>query len=342
VRKILPIALLAALLVAGCGGKEDDGRAKSILRQAFSNAIGSANLDVRVSADLDADDARLKQPLRLTLSGPYQSNGNGKLPDADWDVSISGGGQAFTLGLLTTADEAFVNFQGTSYTLGRDAVRRIEGGGTRNGGLAERLGVKPLDWVRDAKVEDDATVAGVPTRHVSAKLDVGETLRGLNAIVRRAGSSLPAGAAQLTVDQIEGVRRNVDDPRMDVYVGKEDGKVRRLSVDVEFDVPENRRALVGGLKGGTVTFDVELSAVGRPQRVEPPADARPIAELTSQLGGLGVLGALFGRKPPGGAGGGGSRGTPPSAEQFDRYRECLDKAKPSDQAAIDQCAALLR
>jgi hypothetical protein len=348
VNRILRLTLLLVTLVAlaGCGDDEgDQARAKALLRDAFGRSIGSALVSVDLEADLNGN-RQLDQPVRVKVGGPYRSNGDGKLPDTDWDIGISGGGQTFTFGLLTTAGKAFLDFQGTSYALGEKTVRAIERppGTKPKESLTKRLGVDLLGWVNDAKIAGDADVAGVPTRHVEAGLDVGKVLRGLNTIAGRAAGAAPQAArAQLTDDQIDAVRRYVDDPRLDVYVGKTDGKIRRLSVDLEFEVPEDARAKVGGLEGGTVELDVELAQVGQPQKVEEPDDARPISELTKQLGSLGVLGTLFGGKAPGGpTGGAGPTGTPPTSDQFQRYADCLDAAKPDDRAAIDRCADLLR
>jgi hypothetical protein len=341
-----PILVLLVLLgLAGCGdSSEDHAKARALLRDAFSKPIGSANVQIDLSADLDGN-PQLQQPVRVKVSGPYRSNGDGKLPDADWDVSISGGGQTFTIGLLTTADGAYLEFQGQSYTLGDGIAKAVTGPPRGAGkGFFERLGVDPLEWVSEPVEEGDADVAGVPTRHVEGRIDVERTLRGLNEIVAKARTAVAGGPrAQLTDGQIEAASDAVDDPRFDAYVGKPDGKIRRVSIDLEFDVPEDSRRRVGGLEGGTVTLDVELAQVGQVKPVEPPKDARPIEELTKQLGGLGIFGALFGGAGPGGATGpAGPQGTPPTAEQLERYERCIDAAKPSDRVAIDRCAALLR
>lgn len=345
----LTVVLVALLVLGGCGdSSEDEAKARALLRDAFGKSIGSAEVSIDLTADLDGN-AQFRRPVLIKVAGPYRSNGDGKLPDADWDVSITGGGQTFSVGLLTTADSAFLQFQGTSYTLGEGIADAIAGApgdrGERAKSLSERLGVDPLDWVREPSEEDEAEVGGVATRHVEAKLDIGKTLQGLNRIVGRARAAAPGTVPpQLSDEQIESAREAVEDPRFDAYVGKADGKIRRVSIDLQFEVPEDSRRRVGGLEGGTVTLDVELASVGQPQRVEAPKNARPIAELVKQLGGLGVLGALFGaRDGQGGASGPtGPAGTPPTPQQLERYEHCVDEAKPDDRAAIDRCAALLR
>jgi hypothetical protein len=174
---------------------------------------------------------------------------------------------------------------------------------------------------------------------VKAELDVERALADLNKVVKRTGGS----DFSITDDQIESIQRVVKDPRFDVYVGRDDGKIRRVSVDVEFDVPENQRARFNGLDGGRITIDVEFAEVGKPQRIEVPESPRPIAELTKQLGGLGALGAILGGGgTPQGGGSPAPGGGAPTPEQFQRYSECLEKAKPSDTRALEQCSALLQ
>ncbi len=102
---------------------------------------------------------------------------------------------------------------------------------------------------------------------------------------------------------------------------------------------EAERRRLNGLRSGEVTLDVELTEVGRPQRIVEPESAEPMAELNKLLGGRGILGLLFGvttgTPQQGGAGS-------PTPEQIEAYRECIDAAKPNDAAAIDRCRELLR
>ena len=192
----------------------------------------------------------------------------------------------------------------------------------------------------------------------------------LNRFVSRAGKSLGAGAAvpkplpQSVLDKISQVVRN---PTFDVYVGDEDERIRRLSTNVQITVPEADRQKVRGIEGGSLELTIEFRDVGKPQKIEAPAQSRPLSDLTKQFGGAGALG-LGGALGQGGAGQGGSGGTPQvpqqqtpqtpqapqapqgggsggsggDAETFQRYADCLDKADPQDTAALQRCSELLR
>jgi len=173
-RRISCLALLGVLLVgallAGCGGGSDKD-AKALLKRGFSESIPSANVSIDVSVSVQGV-PQLSQPVRIKLGGPFKSNGRGKLPSLQWDLNFSGGGQTFTAGLVSTGTQAFVNYQGTYYKVDDRTMARLQqavaSGGTGGGRSLKSFGVDALSWIKDAKQQGDATVAGVATKHVSA------------------------------------------------------------------------------------------------------------------------------------------------------------------------------
>jgi hypothetical protein len=161
------------------------------------------------------------------------------------------------------------------------------------------------------------------------------------------------------------ITQSVSNPSFDVYVGKEDGLVRRVSGRIEFEEPADTRARLGGIEAGALEFELELANVNGDQEIEAPAKARPLAELTRSLGGASVLEGLasgiggdggsndaLGESSPeitppnDGAGGSGQlppESTPsPEAEDFKEYAECLDEARPEDTEALQRCSELLQ
>jgi hypothetical protein len=370
----LAFLLLAAVALGGCGGGEDKQSVEDILDQAFRQQIKSADLHVEAELDLDGGSSA-GRPVRIEASGPFRTN-EGRLPSADIDLrfGVDGAGQTIQTGFLSTGDRAFVKFEDVFYEQPAAEVRRANRTIAHNAkkrGSLQALGIDPRTWLGRATDEGEEEIAGVQTRHVAGTLDVEAVMRNLNKFVRRSGSALGGATGQsvpapLSNAQIRRVGEVVRDPSFDIYVGKGDDIIRRVSARVEFEVPQESRQNLGGLESGTLTFSVEMSNVNGDQAIEAPAKARPLSALTRSLGpnaldGLGTTGA--GQEaapvapdepspPSSGAGGDGSgqgsfppaaaTGDPPEAEAFRKYADCLDKARPEDTEELQKCADLLQ
>jgi hypothetical protein len=342
------LVVLTASALSACGGKSE-GSVKDLLDKAFSSPIKSANVNLDLSLKVDGVQ-QLKDPVKLSLQGPYESGGGKTIPKVDWDIAVNAAGQSFSAGFVSTGDNAFVKFQGASYEVGAQAVTQLnnqikQAAGKSNSkkGLSQ-FGIQPRNWIKDAKDEGGEKVAGTDTTHVSAKLDVGAFLDDVNKLVQRAGGNLPGGAQaqQLTADQKKQIQDVVKNPKFDVYVGKSDNTIRRLSADISFDVPKNQQARVQGLSGGQLSFSIEFADVGKPQTIKTPTGAKPITELTSKLGGLGSALGGSGSGASGATGSSGSGSSGPSQKALQDYSKCLQKANPSDAAALQKCSDLLK
>jgi hypothetical protein len=180
---------------------------------------------------------------------------------------------------------------------------------------------------------------------VKASVDIGRMFSDFNKTIQKAGSMSTSAPQQLSPDTIKKIQDVVKNPKFDIYVGKSDNKIRRLSVSVDFQIPSDQRAKFQGAEGGTLSFSIDFAKVGEKQTITAPRSARPISELQQQLGGLGGgLGGLggSGSSGSGGSGGSGASGSNPTAQQFQKYSQCLQKASPSDTTAIQKCAKLLK
>ena len=341
---LLLLVALGAVTLASCGGGDDQEGVEDLLDKAFSGEIHSADLKLDAEVELKG---LVKDPIKIEAEGPFRTN-EGKLPSADIELRVgSGGGQTITSGVLTTGDRVFLKFQDVYYEQPQAQVRRT------NRGLAKRkgrptlgqLGLDPRSWLAEAKDEGDAEVAGVDTHHVSGTLDVVSLMRNLNKFVRRSASALGSGSdtpAPLTGADIRELSDAVKDPSFDVYVGKQDNLIRRVSGRIEFDIPEADQTGLGGLRGGSIKFSVELRDVNGDQAIEAPAHSRPLSTLTDSLGGaLDALGAGGGTGQEPGPEEGAEDGSS-DADQFRQYAECLDKARPEDTEQLQRCADLLQ
>ncbi|MBA2792787.1 MAG: hypothetical protein H0U32_02190 [Thermoleophilaceae bacterium] len=344
-RRAITWLLLAVVLLSGCGGSDggsdnEEKNVEALLDRAFKASISSA--DLKIDAQLDVDGlAGLKGPVRLEAEGSYVA-GEGTLPKLDLDVKggAPDAGQAIEVGLLSTGDRAFVEFGGEFYEQPQADVDRANRDLRREqGGSPSALGLDPRKWVIQARDEGEEEIAKVPADHVSARLDVKAVLDDLNGLVQRTGGA-GAKAKPLSGEQLTRAEEIVGDPRFDVYVGKDDSIIRRMSANLEFVVPEAQQARFRGAKRGSLRISVELSDVNGDQRVRAPAEARPISDLASQLGGLGALRGEGGLGSP--EEGENDQSDPGGGSALQRYDECLDQAAPDDTAALSRCSDLLR
>jgi hypothetical protein len=329
IRRILAtVLLLAVAALSACGGSDNDKNAQDLLDTAFKKSLKSADIVLDAQLKLSGG-ASGSGPVRVLAKGPYRVN-KGKLPSVDLNLTISpGGGQAISTGFLSTGDRAFVKFQDAYYEQPRANVAKANdslASRAKQRGSLKSLGLDPRTWLRGAKQEGEEDVAGVKTTHVSGRLDVKNLMHDFNDLIRKSGGALggsgttvPKPLSDAEINQVADV---VKDPNFDVYVGKTDKLIRRVSGRLQFDVPGTAESSLGGLKGGSLQFSVELSNVNGNQRIEAPSNARPLSDLTNSLG-TGALGGISG----------GSASS---------YKRCLDKANSSDRQALQKCARLLK
>jgi hypothetical protein len=330
---ILLAVCAAALALGACGGGGGEGDAEELLDRAFRQPVPSA--DVKIDAELSVDGLEgFEEPITIRASGPYIDSKR-TLPKLDMDLEIGGQGSgAVQSGLLSTGRRVFLKFGGTYFEQPREQVaranRRLARDSGKGGGSFSDLGLDARDWIVDAEIEGDREIGGEPTRHVSGKLDVGALVRDLNDLLKRSGGALGGEQAPepLKPADVERLSNSVGNPTFDVYVGKDDDVVRRISLRVDIEVPEDDRSDLRGVTGANIAFSAELTDVGGDQRVRAPRGSQPISVLTSQLGNLTPT------PPSAGA-------APPDTEAFERYAECLEQARPDDGTAIDRCARLV-
>ena len=287
------LSLLAAVLIAaGCGGGSS-GDARKTLDTAFKTPINSANVSIALQAQTQGL-ATVSGPVSLKISGPYQSNGKGKLPSLNWQVVGSAAGQAFNASFVSTGDNAFVGFRGQNYEVGKAQVAKINQQQGQQRSL-KQFGIDPQNWVTDPQDKGDSTVNGTSTTHVSGGIDIGKLFTDLSTGLQKASalSGRSSQTPQLTATQIAQVKKYVKNPKFDVFVGKSDNKIRRMAVAVDFTVPQAQQSRVGGLKGGTITLTVDFTNVGQRQTITAPPNAKPLSQLQGSLSGLGA-GALGG------------------------------------------------
>ena len=344
--RLLPVAfalMAAVVLLAACGGSGGSGEdATKLLDQTFGSKapIKSGTLGIAIAIDTGGAQG-LNGPVNLKLAGPFESQGDKQLPKFDFTIGVDAAGQNLQLGAISTGDAGFVRFQGQDYALSPEVFASFKKGFEESQAQADKskgnqtlatLGVDPRDWLKDAKVEGDETVAGTETIHVSAEIDVPKLLDGVNTVLAKAGSVTGQNQQvprKLSDQQRKAAQDAIEKATFDVYTGKDDKILRKLVVDVDFKDSKGEK--------GKVEFSVTIGELNTPQSIQAPVNAKPLSDLTDALKG-GGLGGLLG----GAAGGAGSTdgGAPGNGDTVQAYTQCLQNAQ-GDITAQQACAKLL-
>jgi hypothetical protein len=346
--RLLPllIALLSLGLLVGCGGGSGDKADSStdvnqLLKDTFSGKkdIKSGKLDLALNADSGG------QSFAVKVTGPFESQGSGKLPKLDIDASLEGSGQSFQAGVTSTGDKGFVSYGGTDYAVPPAVFQQFKAGfeqsATKSGGNGNQslatLGIDPTKWLTNAKNEGNAKVGDTDTVKITGDVDVSKLLDDVNTALQKIRSIGGAQAAQLP-DQLSAAdKKQAEDAikalNVEIYTGAEDKILRRMVVTMKLDVPQGTGG--GSTQPANLKLDFQLQDLNESQEINAPSNTKPLSQLMSQLQGLGIPGLGAGG---GSSSGSGSAGT--SQENLQKYSECIQKAN-GDNAKIRKCADLL-
>jgi hypothetical protein len=374
--KLLVIAaaglLAAGLLVAGCGGGDEDP--EEVLTETFSgdHQVDSGTIDISVSGSAEGSSGG---NLDVSLSGPFQSE-EGQFPEFDLTASVSGEGAGQSLdfegSLISTGDALFVEYQDTAYEVPDDVFKQIEKNYAANaaqssadegasfqeqcqkaaeqGGFdASLCDIDPFSLVTNLENEGDEDVEGAETVHISGDINLEEigNLVGEAIAASPSGQFVPPDQIDQLTTQLEDA---VDEASFDVYSGKDDRTLRRFDLGLSLAAPEGLSAF-SPVSSADLDLSVTLGAVNEPQTIEAPSGAQPLDDLLDQLGVSGVpLGALGGGSvggggagglydfdgaggvSPGGGGGGGGGGGAGGGAS-DAYLECIQNAGTPEEIA---------
>ncbi len=332
----LLVALLALGLVAGCGSDEaadSSTDVDTLLDETFAG--GKAIESGRISVALDVSSEDQAQPLKVSVSGPFQSEGKGRLPQLDLDASLEGGAQSLSGGVITTPEAGFVTIGDTTYEIAGLVYEQFKAGyeqaakessGGQDQSLAT-LGIDPRRWLTNARNEGESKVGDTETIKITGDVDVPKLLDDVNGALEKVRALGVQGSEQIPDKLTEAEKRQtaeaIDDLSVEIHTGAEDKILRRIVVTLSLTAPE---------AGGTVDvrFDLQLQEVNEAQTIEAPDDAKPFEELLTQIEGFGLgdLGAL------GGAAGGGDQ------PNVDEYADCVAQAD-GDNEKVRKCADLL-
>lgn len=262
-RRLAPISLVAAVIaMAGCGGSEAPPEdPEAVLEQTFGgkNSITSGVLEVDLETTITAVDDRFSEA--YALDGPVELP-HDEAPRFDLTLGIDGAARTVEAGLTSSGEAGYLNLGERTYELESerfDGLVRPFREARAPFGLLD-----PSGWFVEPAVEGAVEVDGVETIQVSGEADVGRVLSDLGRLTDSFG-----------IPGLGPIGRHDASATLDVFSGAEDSLLRRLDLVI---------TLEGNLEGGQpfeteMAFSLALGDVNEPQRIETPADSKPIPDL---------------------------------------------------------------
>jgi hypothetical protein len=367
---VLALAAAAAVAVSACGSSNNSGDAKKLLDQTFSGAhpVNSGTLSFSLTLT-PSGSSTLTKPISISFGGPFQSLGKGKLPKSDFNIALSSGGQSGSLGLLSTGTSGYVTLQGTSYALPAATFQKLEssfsqlesspGGSTSsNSGALAKLGIHPLNWLTNPSVVGSESMGGTDTTHIRANVNVAALLADVNTFLQKASTVGVSGTSQvassLSASTREKIASEVKNPTFDVWTGKNDKTVRKLTINVNLPVSGQVSTQLGGMNSAGIALSMQYANLNEPQTINAPTNVHPYSEFSSKLqtflqsiqGSLGTSSSGTGTTTSSGSGTSTTSTTPPatsgsgSSAAVQRYSQCILQAK-NDVSKMQQCASLI-
>jgi hypothetical protein len=357
----LLLGVSASLALVACGSSST-ADPSGLLRDTFagSHKLDSGNVSFTLTIS-PSGSSTVSGPIKLSFGGPFRSGGAGKLPQSNFSLSYSALGKRGSLGILSTGSKGYVTLEGSSYQLPQATFKKLQSSfsqfgstsGTKNSNTLSKLGIQPLDWLQNPSVVGTEHVAGTDTTHIRAGVNVPAFLTDINTFLKKA-SSLGAGSSAKMADGLSAkvraqVAKEVKNARLDVWTGKDDKTLRKLTIAATLPATGQTASTLGGLDSASIGLSMQYSDLNQPQTIATPKTVRPYSEFTSKVQSLvqaiqgsagtgAVHNALGGSGSSSGSGSGGAIAG--ASTNIKSYGRCV-AAAGNDIAKMQRCASLL-
>jgi hypothetical protein len=262
VRKIWVSSLLV-LLGSGCGGLG----AGSPLAVAGDNLaeIRSGDITLRLVAATHAG-----AETGFAISGPFSMPEDDSLPEAELTIEQIGPQSGDPVLFISTGETAFVEIDGDAYELSPEQVNSLRGS-SQPGDEGPFDGLDLDTWVTNPEVSEGDVVDGVETETIRGRLDVVAAANDLFSMARDFGGVV---VSDIESEEAERLRNAVESATLEVVVGKNDGLLRRLDIDVDLSAaaPERLEPALSDLLGVGFELFLEIEDPNEDVDIEAPAN----------------------------------------------------------------------
>jgi hypothetical protein len=333
------VALAAAVLVArGVGGGSTAASAQQVLDRALKEEPRSGGVNMRANVSVELPGNQFASEVVMTGAGADAVAGKPDQGRTHWSERETGKASAVH-DEVAVGNRGYIGVDGRWYRVTPAQYKRLFDS-SKGDSLFQSQGFDPRRWIKKPKLESTTShVGGVEANQISGDVDAEAVFDELGVYK---GASSPQ--AQRVVDAIRAAPK---DGTINLFVGKQDGILRKLSVvsraDASKGVPPLRL---------TLSFALGLDKVNQPIKVTEPKGALPPARIAdiprATLGSR--ADKVFGpaaepgqkRARTGGHGRTRSRkgATPTTAKRSRQaYVSCVQGAQ--DLATLERCQALL-
>jgi hypothetical protein len=205
-------------------------------------------------------------------------------------------------------------------------------------------------------------MGGTDTTHIRATVDVASLLADVNTFLQKASTVGVSGTSQvassLSASTRQKIASEVKNPTFDLWTGKSDKTVRKLTISLNLPVSGQVSTQLGGMSSAGFALSMQYANLNQPQTINAPTSVRPYSEFSSKLqsflqsiqGSLGTssggTSTGTGTTTSGATGSTTTSSTPPttsgsgSSAAVQRYSQCILNAK-NDVTKMQQCASLI-
>jgi hypothetical protein len=333
------VALAAAVLVArGVGGGSRAASAQQVLDRALKEEPKSGGVSARVSFTVEVPGNQVASESAMSGVGADAASGRPAQERSHWTDRAPGNAPAVH-DELAIGDRGYIGVDDRWYRVTPAQYKRLFDSG-ENKSLFQSQGFDPRRWIKNPKLESTTShVGGVEANQIGGDLDAEKVLDELG-VYKGVGSP----RAQQVADAIRAAPKH---GTINLFVGKQDGILRKLSVVTQADASKHVPPLQL-----TLSFALGIDKVNQPIKVTEPKGALPPARIAdiprAKLGSR--ADKVFGpaakpgqkRASPGGhARTRSHKGAAPTTAKRSRqaYVSCVQGAQ--DLATLDRCQALL-
>ncbi|HEY2631159.1 MAG TPA: hypothetical protein VGI26_02140 [Solirubrobacteraceae bacterium] len=300
------LVVLACLGLAACGGSSNSPQA--LLSDTFSGNTPIESGQVNLSFAISGTGGKgTTKPLAVNLTGPFQSEGAGKLPRFSLKLDLGAAGHTLSAGATSTGSALYVELGGTWFSTPQSTYQAIAKGyaqatssnsTTKVHSTFSTLGIEPGKWLSDPTNAGETTIQGDPTIHLTASVNIPAFLADVSKLSQASaalgvGSVIPGGGAGSLSPAIAGeLAKSIKSAHVDVYTGKDDHLLRRLEVTATLTATPQTEAILGGLKTAAVKVTLEFANLNQSQTISAPPNPQSASQLLPALQQL--LGAVQG------------------------------------------------